>query len=362
LPDLPSASAAPSSSRNQRLLTVAAALGLALLVFHFRSRIHFDWRTFLSQLRQASPWHVLAGLACVLSTYWLRSIRWSVFLSPVRRVPIFSLVGSQFIGFTAVALFGRLADLTRPYLISKRVDLSVSSQVAVYTIERMFDLAAAAVLFSLALAITPRTAPHHEIFVKAGILALAGTAFLAIFALAIRLAGPALASMTRATLGRISKPLGQSIADKILGFREGLHVLSSGRDFAVVSAISLVMWTAVAWSYIEAVHAFVHTPELATLPFSRVMLLMAASMGGSLLQLPIIGWFTQVAVTAGAMYTFYGAPLEAATACGGVIVVINLLCIIPIGVFCSRVERVSLRVAAKESAQAPGSMESRPTA
>ncbi|RXH55065.1 putative dolichol-P-glucose synthetase [Granulicella sibirica] len=325
------------------------ALGLVALVYHFRSRIHFDGPTFVQQVRLASPWHVLTALALILSTYWMRSARWATFISPVRRVPLFSLTGSQFIGFTAVSLFGRLADLTRPYLISKRVELSVSSQVAVYTIERMFDLGAAAVLFSFALAITPRTAPHHEIFVRSGVLALAGTAFLAGFALAIRLAGPALARMVRATIGRVSKPLGEGIAEKILGFREGLYVLSSVRDFAAVSALSMLIWTCVAFSYVEAVHAFPHTPELATLPFSRVMLLMGASMGGSLLQLPIIGWFTQVAVTSAAMYTFYGAPIEAATACGGVLLLNNVLCVIPIGIFYSRLERVSLRAATKES-------------
>ena len=129
-----------------------------------------------------APRHIAAGIALILATFWLRSIRWAVFISPVKRVPSFSLTGSQFIGFTAVALFGRLADLTRPYLISKRVGLSVSSQIAVYTIERIFDLGAAAVLFSFALAATPHDAPHHEIFVRAGIVCLAGTAFLALFA------------------------------------------------------------------------------------------------------------------------------------------------------------------------------------
>ena len=350
---MPQASSS-SSKRNRRILTTVVAVGLITLVYHFRARMHFDAATFVQQLRQASLWHVAAGLALILSTYWMRSARWAAFLSPVRRVPMFSLTGSQFIGFTAVSLFGRLADLTRPYLISRRVDLSVASQVAVYTIERTFDLGAAAVLFSVALAITPHTAPHHEIFVRSGVLALAGTAFLAGFALAIRLAGPALARMARATIGRISKPFGESFAEKILSFREGLHVLSSARDFAVVSALSMLIWTCVAFSYVEAVHAFPQTPELATLPFSRVMLLMGASMGGSLLQLPIIGWFTQLAVTSAAMYTFYGAPIEAATACGGVLLLNSVLCVIPIGIFYSRLERVSLRAATKASA---GTME-----
>jgi hypothetical protein len=93
----------------------------------------------------------------------------------------------------------------------------------------------------------------------------------------------------------------------------------------------------------------VHTPELAGVTFSRTMLLMAVSIGGSALQPPIIGWFTQIAITAAAMHSFYGAPIEAATACGAVLLVVTSLCIIPAGLIYSRVEHVSLKKVAQES-------------
>jgi hypothetical protein len=82
------------------------------------------------------------------------------------------------------------------------------------------------------------------------------------------------------------------------------------------------------------------------------MLLMAASIGGSLLQLPIVGWFTQIAVTAAAMHTFYGAPIEAATACGALLLVVTFLCIIPAGLIFAQVEQVSLSRIAAESEEA----------
>ena len=83
------------------------------------------------------------------------------------------------------------------------------------------------------------------------------------------------------------------------------------------------------------------------------MLLMAASIGGSLLQLPIIGWFTQIAVTAAAMHEFYGAPIEAATACGALLLLVTFLSIIPAGLIFARVERISLKTVAAESNAAP---------
>ncbi|RSL16236.1 hypothetical protein EDE15_1747 [Edaphobacter aggregans] len=337
-------------NKKSGVLWVVAIVALAVIVFVFRGKVQFDWAMFWQQLRHASPVHIAFAIALIYATYFLRAVRWSVFVSPTKKVPATSLLGSQFIGFTAVAVFGRLADLTRPYLVARRTGLPLSSQVAVYTIERMFDLGAAALIFSTALAFTPRDLPHHDVFVRAGALSLAATLAIAVFAGVVRFAGGAVAGFARAALGALSKGLGESVSTKILGFRDGLNAIESAREFGMVTAISLLMWGMIGMAYLQTAHAFVHTPELAGLTFSRTMLLMAASIGGSLLQLPIIGWFTQIAVTAAAMHTLYGAPIEAATACGAVLLVVTFLCIIPTGLLYARVEHVSLKKVAEESA------------
>jgi hypothetical protein len=180
---------------------------------------------------------------------------------------------------------------------------------------------------------------------------------IAVFAGAVRVAGGPVAGFARSTVGLLSKSAGESIATKIIGFRDGLNALSSARDFGVVVLLSLAMWGLIGLAYLQTAHAFVETPELSGLTFSRTMLLLAVSIGGSLLQLPIIGWFTQIAVTATAMHTFYGAPIEAATACGAVLLVVSFLCIIPAGFIYSQVEHVSLKRVAQESEAAGASVE-----
>lgn len=336
-------------NKRKMILWAVVVVALVVLVAVFRDKVHFDWTMFWQQLRLVSWSHIAVAIALIYVTYWLRAVRWSVFLSPTKKVSAASLLGPQFIGFTAVALFGRLADLTRPYLVARRVALPLSSQVAVYTIERMFDLGAAALIFSGALAFTPRDLPHHEIFVRAGVVSLAATLAIAVFAGMVRVAGGAVAGFARGTVGLLSKSAGESIASKIVGFRDGLNALSSAREFGVVVLLSLAMWGMIGEAYVQTAHAFVQTPELAGLTFSRTMLLMAASIGGSLLQLPIIGWFTQIAVTAAAMHGFFGAPIEAATACGAMLLVVTFICIIPTGLVYSRIEHVSLKKVAAES-------------
>src|SRR5580698_11670556 len=108
-------------TKRNGVLWLVVVVVLAVVVALFRNRIHFDWKTFWQQLRYVSVGHIFAGIALIYTTYWLRAVRWAVFVSPTKKVTAVSLLGSQFIGFTAVALFGRLADLTWPYLVAKRV-------------------------------------------------------------------------------------------------------------------------------------------------------------------------------------------------------------------------------------------------
>ena len=271
--------------------------------------------------------------------------------SPVRAREV---LGAQFVGFTAVAIFGRLADLARPYLVAQRTRLAVSSQVAVYTVERMFDLGAAAVVFSSALAFTPAGLAHRDRFVRVGVGSLGATLFLAAFAVAVRLRGEVVAAWIARQVARVSPRFAAVIEEKILDFRQGLRAISTMREFLVAAAISLFLWMMIGGAYWQTTHAFAQTPELAGLSFSRTMLLMAASLGGSLLQLPGLGWFTQIAATAAAMRGFFGAPIEAATACGAVLLCVTSLSIVPAGLVFARVEGIRLRDAGTAGETAKG--------
>ncbi len=152
----------------QWLLWLLATIALVALVLFIHARVQFSWTVFSQQLKQADWRKFVIAISMIYGAYVLRSFRWAIFLRPVKRVSPFALIGSQVIGFTGVALFGRLADLVRPYLIARRVKLTVGSQIAVYTVERMFDLGAMALIFSLALLFAPdrNTLPHHDLMVK----------------------------------------------------------------------------------------------------------------------------------------------------------------------------------------------------
>ena len=106
------------------------------------------------------------------------------------------------------------------------------------------------------------------------------------------------------------------------------------------------MWLVVAVMYLETIHSFLATPSLANLSFAATMLLLATSLGGSLLQLPIVGWFTQIALLAAALHGFFNVPLETATACAAALLVVANLAVIPGGFLAAHREGITLREAA----------------
>lgn len=336
------------------IVWLIATAALVALVLFIRARVEFSWSVFGQQLKQADWSKFAIGVVLIYAAYCLRAVRWSIFLKPVKLVSPLKLLGSQVIGFTGVALFGRLADLVRPYLVARRVNLTVGSQIAVYTVERMFDLGAMALIFSLALLFAPdrSTLPHHELMVKVAKGSFIVTVALAIFAFVVRMSGGVLAAFAEKTIGALSAGVGKSVADKIRAFRDGLDTLASFQDFLLALGTSLVMWALIVLAYLETAWAFVNSPELSQMTLARCMVLMAASMGGSVLQLPVIGWFTTILATSATMHAWLGVAAEPALGAGAMMLVVSFLSVVPVGLIWSRFEHVSLKAVAVESEQA----------
>jgi glycosyltransferase 2 family protein len=345
---------AKTGKNNRWILWLVAAIAVVALILFIHARVEFSWAVFAQQLRQ-SDWRKFAiATAFIYAGYVLRAFRWSILLKPVKRVSPLATLGSQVIGFTGVALFGRPADLVRPYLVARRLNLTVGSQVAVYTVERMFDLGAMALIFSLTLLFAPdrNTLPHHELMVRVAKAGFIVTVGLAVFAVFVRLSGEVLAAFTEKTVGILSPNVGKLAADNVRAFRDGLDTLASFQDFLLALGTSLAMWAMIAYAYLETTWAFVNSPELSGMTLARCMVLMAASMGGSIFQLPVIGWFTTILATSATMHAWLGVAAEPALGAGAMLLVVSFLSIIPAGLIWSRFEHISLKAVAEESEQA----------
>ena len=355
--------------KSRWILGLVFIFALVALWVWGRGRIHFDFAVFRSQLSMADWRRIGIGAACIYLAYVFRSVRWALLLRHNKKVPPFSLLGTQVIGFTAVALIGRVADLVRPYLVAKRTALPLSSQVAVYIVERLFDAGSMALIFSIAMIWVPaeeimkatahsgpiaHLALHHPYLalLAARYGGLAVTLLGALFLVTVRVAGPAVAAFFERCLSPISKNLALSVGDKIRTFHSGLDTMRSFSDFAAAASLSMGMWLVIACAYFEVCRAFVASPELASITPSKCVLLMIASGGASIIQLPIIGWFSQIGLVAVTLTGVLNASPEASLACAATLLLVTFLGIVPVGLIWAQFEKISLRDVARESDEA----------
>src|SRR5262252_5997831 len=84
---------------------------------------------------------VLAGLVYLQVRAW-KKFDWHRFWVATHNTNKFYLVAG-------VALVGRPGEFIRPYLISRKVNLSMASQLAVWTVERIFDMGAFALIMAV---------------------------------------------------------------------------------------------------------------------------------------------------------------------------------------------------------------------
>jgi hypothetical protein len=331
--------------------------------------VGFNFDTFRTQLSQVNWTKIAIGLGCIYLGYVLRAVRWAVLIRHNKRVPLLSLTGTQVIGFTAVALIGRVADLVRPYLVAKKTGLPLSSQIAVYIVERLFDAGSMALIFSFAMLWIPEAeilkatshskmmaslAQHSPFLMSMAarfgglVLTLAG----ALFLVGVRVGGEAFARVCEGVFGLVSKKLGAAIGDKIRTFRAGLDTMRSFSEFATTASLSIAMWVLIAGAYFETCRAFSASPELAAMSPAKCVLLMIASGGASIFQLPVLGWFTQIGIVAAALAAILGSSAEASTACAAMLLIVTFLGIIPVGLIWAQFENISLRQVAKDSGHA----------
>lgn len=344
--------------KNQLILggiVLVALVGLGLYGQHVHP---FDFHAFAEQFRKADWKMIGIGVACIYSAYAFRSVRWALLIRPNKKVGLFSLLSTQVIGFAGVALIGRVADLTRPYLVAKKTGLTISSQVAVYIVERLFDAGSMALIFSSVILLSTLmpslnwTLPHPEVFRKVGFWGLAGTVAGALFLFAIKVAGGVVAGFFEKTIGVLSKKLGAAFGDKIRSFRTGLDTLRTPADFFLTLGLSLCMWALITVAYLATVRAFVASPQLASMSLSQGMVLLASSGVASIIQLPVVGWFTQIGLVAGVLVKLFNVDPESATACAATLLGVTFLSIVPVGLIWAQFEHVSLRKVAAESEHA----------
>ncbi len=248
----------------KRILSTAIVLAILTVLIYFQVQ---HWRSFdWARFRQAShvePLHIALGIGLIYLTYIMRALRWRIFLQPVCKTTTRRLVSPTFVGFTGLALLGRPGEFIRPYLIGVKENVSFSSQLGVWTVERIFDVGAFTVLMTIDVFVSTqlRANPYIEKFRLAAVALCALVALMSFVAFLIRKHGPTFARVLHRVTSRVSVSLAHHVDQKVRAFGEGLNTIAGGKAFLQLVAVSLAMWFIIALAYREVAHSY--PPETA---------------------------------------------------------------------------------------------------
>jgi uncharacterized protein (TIRG00374 family) len=331
---------------------VVVAVLAGLVYLQFREWRHFDWGVFWEQTADTRKLYLLSAAVLIHLTYVLRAVRWQVFLRPVYRARARRMLAPTLIGFTGLALLGRPGEFARPYLIARREGLTMSSQLAVWAVERIFDIAAFTVLmtidiFTMDFSPYPVLAHYRHEFLIAGVILIVLVASLAAALYVVRRNAAGVAGWVHRQFATRAPRLAQHAEQKVYAFSQGLNTIHDLGSFVQLTGLSLLIWFLIAVTYRQVAHAY--PSPLRELTVANVILIIGFSMIGSLVQLPAIGGGVQAA-TIGGISHYFGVPGEMAVSCGIMLWLVSFMVVVPAGLILAHREHLSFSKISREGA------------
>ena len=316
---------------------------MAAAVYFYGPRLgawlsQFDWSKFTGAFQQFDARWLAAANGLIILTYLGRAVRWAALIQPICPRPSYwKLFTAQITGFSAVAVLGRAGELVRPYLIANQHGLSFSSQMAVWFLERIFDLLAVLTLFGYALFyIDPSTA--SEVGPRlAWVLHAGGGIAAAVAALccSIVIAFRFFSEKTRTQLNEALLILPVAMHGRIAGivdaFLDGISSMKTTRQILLVFVYSFLEWIVIVGVFYCLFRGF---PPTAHMTWNDAMVAAGFIAFGGIVQIPGVGGGMQV-VTVLILTELYGLEVEPATVVAIVAWITTFLIVVPAGLYFS---------------------------
>lgn len=318
---------------------LAIGLGLVILaglaayaVWRWRAS-GFAWRDVVAALAHVNWSWLAAGMALVLATYVGRALRWEIMIRPIRTdASLWRIFTATAIGFTAVVLFGRAGEAVRPYLIAKKENVTFSSQIAAWVLERILDLMMILLIFGIALTQVSSSAiqpgPRARVALEAGgyTAGITGALSLALLIALRQFHGRARERLLE-WLSFLPERILLRVRKVVTSFEAGMQSTRSGWFTLLLVIYTVIEWVMIAAAFFCVCRAF---PATARLGLADVVILLGFVAFGSAVQIPGVGGGMQIA-TVLVLTEFFGVGLGAATAIALVLWIVSFVLIVPLG-------------------------------
>jgi len=274
-----------------RWKTILSLVVGALFVYLFARNLDFGevW----VKVRAANRLQLGLAAALLIGTYFVRALRWRTLLEPLAKAPLGALFRATMIGFSALFLMGRAAEMIiRPATLSMKTDVRPSASYATVIIERVFDMVMVVFFFAVNLVFFEYNENDHNadatrlfgwIKITGALLLVAAVA--GIYGLSVfrRKREGALTYLDK-KLKRLPRKMGAGLMSLFEHISEGLGVLHDARGLTITVSYTVLIWLMVATAHLLVVRAFgIHYAQV---PFTGAVFVMGLSMLGSVVPTP----------------------------------------------------------------------------
>ena len=308
-----------TSSRRRWVWLGVTALVMGLIIYNL-SRSP-EWRQFSGQrlwslLVNASPAYLFLALVTTLSSYWLRAYRWKWFLEPIKEASLWVLFVGQILGFCSIYLVGRPGEFVRPAYIARKEGVPISSMVAVWLLERVYDTVMLVLIFAAGLyfaALDPEASRAATILTRlheAGLVMFVVTALIVFALVLFRLRAEPLTAWLMRKLGFLGARTRHHLEHFLRSFADWLKVIHSWKDL-----LASIVSTVVLWAMNVSVFFLIFRSlggELARLGWLVAAMAVFFAVMGLMIQFPGIGGGYQVGIIL-ALTELFSVRVEPAT-------------------------------------------------
>jgi glycosyltransferase 2 family protein len=243
------------------------------------------------------------------------------------------LLSATIIGFTGIVLLGRPGELIRPYLIALRERTSFSSQMAIWLLERIWDLLTVLAVFGYALTqvtVDPSTVgPSMQWVLRMGGVLVAGLCTVCVAVLlSISIFSDAAQRRIRAAMPVIPERFRARVEQVLVSFAGGMECSRSGIFTGQIFLYSVLEWLIIVAANWCLLGSFPQTSHF-TLVDSAVFTGFVAF--GSIVQIPGIGGGMQVASVV-VLTELFGLDLASATGAAVLIWLSMYVFVTPFGI------------------------------
>jgi uncharacterized protein (TIRG00374 family) len=213
------------------------SFGLAVVLLYFALR-NVDWTAFWGTILHGHYGFLLLTIPITTINYYIRAIRWSIFVRSEKEVPISSVFWANMVGYMGNAFLpARAGELLRSAFLGQKSGTGTSFILATALTERTLDAVALVLIGSVSLL--------GQKSLSLGIAnAVRLTAILCVLLLAIILVVPHQEAFFLQLSSRLPLPVGilQIVSKQISRFLVGMRCLQNWRRFSPFILLTGVIW------------------------------------------------------------------------------------------------------------------------